>query len=421
MRCFLRLVVATLPFLALSLATNVFAQFQFSQPPVASYETTPEQRADLESLRPPESLMPQAPPPITGELFEAGEVLAMVGDQYILAADVIPHVNQVLASVKGRIPPEALKEQRRALIAQLTRSHIETKLLYLSFLRKVPPDKIKEIHKKVDKTFNEELEDERLRAEKIKDRSDQEELVKRSPQIGRVVLLMKERGAWTQRELDAILREFGGTLAQEKQFYTEHKLGRAVLSQKINFQPEITYDMLLRYYGEHENDYVYRDRARFEVLTVRLANFNSADEAFNALASMGNEVYYGANFAAVAKRSSQGLNAEQGGYHDWTPRGSLVSKSLDEALFSLEPGKLSPILQDERGLYIVRVLDRQEAGRTPLEQVQEEIREKVRKETIQKQYEQVLADMKQGIPITTAFDDDPLLRQAVRPETSKKK
>src|SRR4051812_47270135 len=35
-------------------------------------------------------------PVITGELFEPGEVLAVVGDQYILAGDVLPHVNQVL-------------------------------------------------------------------------------------------------------------------------------------------------------------------------------------------------------------------------------------------------------------------------------------------------------------------------------------
>src|SRR5436190_9190287 len=35
-------------------------------------------------------------PVVTGELFEPGEVLAIVGDQYILAGDVLPHVNQVI-------------------------------------------------------------------------------------------------------------------------------------------------------------------------------------------------------------------------------------------------------------------------------------------------------------------------------------
>ena len=38
------------------------------------------------------------------------------------------------------------------------------------------------------------------------------------------------------------------------------------------------------------------------------------------------------------------LNAENGGYNDWTAKGSLASKRLDEALFSLEPGKLSQVI-----------------------------------------------------------------------------
>jgi hypothetical protein len=201
----------------------------------------------------------------------------------------------------------------------------------------------------------------------------------------------------------------------------EHKLGRAVVSQNIKFQPDITYDELLKYYGEQEKKYSFPHRARFEVLTVKLSTYPNREAAYNALAAMGNEVYYGANFAAVAKRSSQGLNAEQGGYHDWTSRGSLVSKVLEEAIFTLEPGKLSTILEDERNLYILRVLERQEAGRVPFEQVQDEIRENIRKEKISKQYEEFVLKTREGVRITTAFDDDPQLRQVVRPDDVKRR
>src|SRR3954453_19836434 len=41
-------------------------------------------------------------PVVTGEIFEPGEVLATVGDQFILAGDVLPHVNQVLEPYKGK-------------------------------------------------------------------------------------------------------------------------------------------------------------------------------------------------------------------------------------------------------------------------------------------------------------------------------
>jgi hypothetical protein len=360
------------------------------------------------------------PQEVSGQVFEPCQILATVGDQFILAADVMPHVNQILAPHLSKIPADMLPEQRRGITAQLTRSHVETKLLYLTFLRKIPPDKVKEIHKRVEASFDEEFEEERRNVEKM-NKEQQGELLKRNPQIARMVLLMKERGVWTQRELDVILREFGGSLTQEKAFYVEHKLGRAVVSQNIKFQPDITYDELLKYYGEQEKKYSFPHRARFEVLTVKLSTYPNREAAYNALAAMGNEVYYGANFAAVAKRSSQGLNAEQGGYHDWTSRGSLVSKVLEEAIFTLEPGKLSTILEDERNLYILRVLERQEAGRVPFEQVQDEIRENIRKEKISKQYEEFVLKTREGVRITTAFDDDPQLRQVVRPDDVKRR
>ncbi len=249
---------------------------------------------------------------VSGQVFEPCQILATVGDQFILAADVMPHVNQILAPHLSKIPADMLPEQRRGITAQLTRSHVETKLLYLTFLRKIPPDKVKEIHKRVEASFDEEFEEERRNVEKM-NKEQQAELLKRNPQIARMVLLMKERGVWTQRELDVILREFGGSLTQEKAFYVEHKLGRAVVSQNIKFQPDITYDELLKYYGEQEKKYSFPHRARFEVLTVKLSNFPIARRPTMHWRPWEIEVYYGANFAAVAKRSSQGLNAEQGG------------------------------------------------------------------------------------------------------------
>ena len=402
------------------LAQAPFQAVPYAQPYVAPALEKPTAPQTAPSVAQVPNSTPITPVAEEGELFEPGEVLATVGDQFVLAADVLPHVNQIIASNAGRIPPEIIKEQRRALVAQLTRSHVETKLLYLAFLRKIPADKVKEVRKKVSAAFDEELDDERRKVEKM-DKTQQEELVRRNPQVARLVMMMKEKGIWSQRELDGILREYNGSLAQERQFFIEYKLGRAVVSQNIKFQMEVTLDELTKYYQEHQKTYSFPNRAKFEVIAVRIANFATQEEAYNAIAAYGNEVYYGANFGAVAKRSSQGLNAAQGGLHDWTPRGSLVSKTLDDSLFTLEPGKLSPILEDDRYYYILRVIERQAAGFVPFEEVQDEIKENIRKEKIQKQYEQFVQTTRKSINVTTVFDDDPRLRLVVRPEENKKK
>jgi hypothetical protein len=350
-------------------------------------------------------------PVITGELFEPGEVLAVVGDQYILAADVLPHVNQVLEPFLDKVPPQQINEQRRLLTAQLTAAHIEVKTLYLAFLRKAPADKVKDILKKVDADFDKTLEKTRQDVQK-KTKDEYQEVMRQNSQIGRLALLMKEANVWEPGELDILLRKYGGSLAQEKSYYAEYTLGRAMVFQSMNSNPNVSHDEMLRYYQEHQKDYLIPTRVRFEILSSRFANFPDKQRAMDAICAMGNEVFYGANLAAVARRSSQGLNAEQGGYNDWTNRGSLASKRLDEALFSLEPGKLSQVIEDERGYHILRVLERAEAGKVPFGEVQISIRDKIKQEKLSKQYKEVAVKFRESSKVWTVFDDDPHLAKA---------
>ena len=137
------------------------------------------------------------------------------------------------------------------------------------------------------------------------------------------------------------------------------------------------------------------------------------------LAVMGNEVLAGRPFEEVARARSEGPTAQAGGTFDWTGKGSLASKPLDEAIFSLPVGQLSTILEDESALHIVRVIERQDAGRTPFLEAQVQIRQTLRDERRRKQVESYLAKLREQTPIWTVFDDDgPQPRVAGRPTTT---
>ena len=111
-------------------------------------------------------------------MFEPGETLAIVGDQYILAADVLPHVNQVLQPYVGKVPEDQLKQQRRIVTAQLTAAHMEVKLLYLAFLRKAPEEGSRKVHKNVEQDFAKKLEEIRRKAEKMT-KSEQQDMLRK--------------------------------------------------------------------------------------------------------------------------------------------------------------------------------------------------------------------------------------------------
>jgi hypothetical protein len=380
--------------------------------PAATFQ----QRREEQGQEPPSDV---DEPVITGEPFEPGEILATVGNQYILAGDVLPHVNQVIESHLAKIPPEQranisqeqLAEQKRILVAQLTGVHIEVKILYLAFLRMAPPDQVKNILKKVDADFDKTLERVRAEVEK-KTKKQYESVLKEQAQVGRLAILMKEAGAWSPGELDVLLRKYGGSIAQEKRYYAEYTLGRVVVMKEMNNNPPVSHDEMLRYYREHEENYLVPARARFEIMSTRFAKFPNKHAALEAICAMGNEVYYGASFAAIATRKSQGLNAEQGGYNDWTAQGSLASKPLDQTLFAIETGKLSQVIEDERGYHIVRVLERTEAGKQPFADVQKEISDALKQQKISTQYKTIAQKLRSSTKIWTVFDDDPLLSKA---------
>jgi parvulin-like peptidyl-prolyl isomerase len=111
----------------------------------------------------------------------------------------------------------------------------------------------------------------------------------------------------------------------------------------------------------------------------------------------------GAAFAEVAKAKSDGFTAKDGGEHEWTTQGALKAAVIDKALFSLEVGQMSPILETDDGFHIVRVLERKEAGRRPFTEVQGEIRDRLKEERFQAAVKEYLSGLRRDARIWTAY------------------
>lgn len=315
------------------------------------------------------------------EEFEAARIVARVGSEVILLGDVLGPIEQTLASYKDKYSQPELEQLREQLIRQQVQVAAENKLLYLAYLREIPPERLNEALPKI--------------WDEVHRRFDETELPK----------LLERFGASSPAELDAKLREFGWSLAKHRRMYGERALGMAGVYQKIKTDPEVTHQELLQYYYDHLDEFSFPARARWEELAVRFDRFPNRRAALDAIVAMGNEVVLGgAPLWAVAKRSSQGFTASQGGQHDWTTQGSLASEALDRALFELPIGQLSPIIEDETGYHIIRVLERHPAGRTPFTEVQKEIKKKLQEEKRKAAFAEYVARLRREIPVWTIYD-----------------
>ncbi|MBM4089956.1 MAG: hypothetical protein FJ276_11115 [Planctomycetes bacterium] len=317
---------------------------------------------------------------IIASVLEPTQLVAMVGDQPIFAGDLLPTVNQMVQEHVGKVPESELNKQRAVLMQQLLQRKIEIKLIYLDFLRTIPSDKLdtalENITKQVEQQFYREQVTELL-----------DQL-----QVGSIM------------ELDAKLRSLGSSIENQKNEFREQAITRSAVGQKIDQQPKITRDEMWDYYQEHSASYDIAARARWEQLTVLFDRFPDRDAADRAIVEMGNQVLRGAPFATVARKFSQGAAAADGGYHDWTSQGSLVSKVLDQAIFSLELNQLSRKLEDERGYHIVRVLERHEARRIGFPEAQAEIEATLREAKRKSQIREYLEKLRRTTHVWTIFD-----------------
>jgi parvulin-like peptidyl-prolyl isomerase len=360
---------------------------------------------------------PAAPPAAPGELFQAGQIVAIVGDQFILYGDVAQTVNQMLQPAIDKAKSDAerreIERYREPLTKQVVGEMAQRKVLYLAFLRDVEEsagrDKMAEVKRNIDKKIREAFaqELEKYRAEvATANKEEIQKLLRREPTVVRLALMMKDHNLESLSELSALLSQYGSTLNEQMRQYGEHQLGMQMVRKNITVKPEVTHQEMLDYYQEHAADYAVPAKARFEILSVRFDSFPSKAAAYNAIGAMGNEVFFGAPFAAVARKSSQDPNADKGGYYDWTSKGSLASQAVDQAIFSLEPGKLSQILEDERGLYIVRVLERTDAGSVSFLDAQTEIKEDIIARKRDAEYKKFIASLSTGTKIWTIYDED---------------
>jgi hypothetical protein len=318
------------------------------------------------------------------------QVVARIDDQIILACDILWRVNLLIETQKQKVGAnvELTEEQIAAVRQQLLKrevaSLVDRKLLFNEFRRNVPQENMPRIEENLRQPFDE----------------------KEMP------VLMKQVHVNTQTELETELARLGSSLADVRRSFNERVIAAEWIHSKVKVSEDVGPDEMMSYYQAHLADYDYPTQARWEELAVRKGRFKSPAEAYAELANLGNEVWQrgtvkpvkGPAFAEVAQAKSDGVTAKKkAGEYDWTTKGSVQCKAIDDALFTLQVGQMSPILDSGPMFHIVRVLERKEAGRKSYTEVQIDIRDKLKEKRFQVEVEKYLSRLRGEARIWTVF------------------
>lgn len=302
--------------------------------------------------------------PVESREFHAGELIAVVGTEHILAGDMAVFVEPVIEKNRDRISStEEENKIRNQLTRQALPQYVEIKALYQEFFRDMvgtaPPKDLDEMKKKVTSKAG------RLFFEK------------------QVPTMMERYEVTSLRDLEQKLSEKSLSLMTARNQFIEQVLSSELERKFVPNKFEVSRDELLAAYRdpEQESKWNVPARAKWRQLTIRFDKHENREVVDQLIRNLGNQVYLGGKpFEAVAKQSSEGFTAEDGGIYDWTTQGSLKSKPLDAAIFNLPLNRLSQVISDDIGLHIIEVLEREDGHVMDFTEAQVELRESLSEE-----------------------------------------
>lgn len=163
------------------------------------------------------------------------------------------------------------------------------------------------------------------------------------------------------------------------------------LREKVKF---ITLNDLWDYYQANAKDFQIDDEVKWLDLFIAFNRFSSPEEARKYADGVWHEAKQGGDFVQLVKKYGQGDSNLRDGEGIGQKRGEIQPQEMEDVIFTMDAGQVSPLLQTATGYHIVKVVERQKAGVKPFDRdLQTEIRERLARQVQKQEYERLLDEL----------------------------
>jgi parvulin-like peptidyl-prolyl isomerase len=151
----------------------------------------------------------------------------------------------------------------------------------------------------------------------------------------------------------------------------------------------VTASDIRRYYDKNKDtpEFTHAAEARFRIVKIdskQLKLPEGAEEAKKIATDVHDRAANGENFEALARQVNDPGLKDSGGYagtnNGWLPRNTFRSQKLEDAVWSLEPGQVTSVIEDGGVFYVAKLEERRDAVTDKFEnpEVQQRIDEKLK-------------------------------------------
>jgi peptidyl-prolyl cis-trans isomerase SurA len=240
--------------------------------------------------------------------------------------------------------------------------------------------------------------------------------------------LRKQMNANSMEDLEKAATEQGVSFEDFKQNMRNSMITQQVIGREVSSKIQVTKQEIQAYYDSHKAEMDQPEQIRLSEILVAIETPKAPDakggEKKDALEEpdpaavaaaeakakqLEEEIKKGAFFEEVAKKSSNGPTAAQGGELGLFKRG-VLAKELEEKTFAMKPGEVSEPIRTKQGFVILKVLEHTPAGVPELKAMEGHIQDVLFYQKMQPSLRQYLTklredayiDIKQGYVDTGA-------------------
>lgn len=216
------------------------------------------------------------------------------------------------------------------------------------------------------------------------------ELIKRLDQM------RKEMKLETIEDLEKEATKQGVSWEDFKQNMRNQIITQKVIGQEVSGRLSVTKEEEQKFYDDHKNEMEAPEAIRLsEILVAPKPVEPAADEAARQAAEAAalsaaeakandllKQIRDGASFEDVAKKSSDGPSAADGGALGIFKRGQLA-KELEDKTFAMKAGDVTDVIRTRQGYVILKVVEHQMAGIPPMKDILPKIQDALYYEKLQ--------------------------------------
>lgn len=253
-------------------------------------------------------------------------------------------------------------------------------------------DKERQMIFKVREEMLNRLVDEKLTDQEIKRNDIQVD----DAEIDSTIERIKAANTFTDEDLRRFLEQDQMTMEQYRQKIREQVLRTRLVNYQVKSKIVITEEEIRAYYDSHPEIYGGKLRYHLRNILMRVPDFSTDAEKQTVreqLQQIQSQIDAGESFADLARTYSQSPAAADGGDIGEFAKETL-SPQIQAALNGLTPGQATAVLDTDQGfqIFYVEAVNRTEGK--PLENVREEIHQKLFAEVVDKKFLSWLEDLR---------------------------